>query len=130
MKTERQTPNAESVNRRHFLKIASGAAVCLLGIQSSQVFGGQVECKKCGIGLSESSALTTKTGKCRNCGADVKTGEMVLPRGIVSARGGGRRVFFREASVPFPHPEIQSFTTKVCGSLSDIRSGKSRIRNT
>jgi len=121
------------LNRRSFLRLTSAGALAVFLPQSGFGLGAPTRCAHCGVELL-SHTLLTRAGKCRNCGADARTGERAAPQTLFpsrvktsrskkaapSLRGG--------AELPFPHPDLRGISDKPCAALADIRSRKSKVR--
>jgi len=121
-------PPTHNLNRRRFLKLASGAALGVVGVRAGLVYGKPLSCRHCEMDLFRSPSATTNAGKCRNCGADARTGERVLPGETCISKE--KLSFSRVPELPFPHPDLKPITTKPCGALSDLQAPRSRLRKT
>lgn len=121
-------PSTQNLNRRRFLKIASGTALGIVAMRAGLVYGKPLSCRHCEIDLFRSPCATTIAGKCRNCGADARTGERVMPEETFISKE--KLSFSHAPELPFPHPDLKSLTTKPCGALSDLQRPRSRVRMT
>ena len=124
-------PELRKINRRHFLKIASGTTVVGVLAFSGIVNADTTQCQHCGIELFGSLELVTSAGICRNCGANARAGSKVaLGKSFESKKSNAKQFSASSIEIPFPHPDIQSATTKPCGALSNVNAGRARVRKT